>query len=283
MLLMFENELRQIDRKIRKAQQDEIPNLFKRIPLETFGKLLLDIPPRYPHIKAFFPTMPSNEKQDHWTGSHGEMLLGQSLAFMKTMLAGFGASTGKKIETARILDFGCGWGRMLRLCYKYVPVDNLFGVDPWDESINECKNHGVKANLAISDWVPYSLPFEQKFELIFAFSVFTHLSEKTTRIVLETLRKYIQEDGLLVITVRPKEYWHVHNQGASESKMMKVHDGKGYAFIPHERPPVDGDITYGDTSISLEYFEKHISNWKVESVEFNEVDSNQVVFFLKPV
>ena len=283
MLLMFENELRKIDGEIDNVRQVEIPNLFRKIPLETFGKLLLEIPSQYPHIKAFFPIMPSKEIQDHWTGSDGEILLGQSLAFMKTMLADFGAITGKKIETARILDFGCGWGRLIRLCYKYVPIDNIYGVDPWDESIKECKNHGVKANLSISDWVPHSLPFEIKFDLIFAFSVFTHLSERTTRIVMETLRKYIAKDGLLVLTIRSKEYWHLHNQGASESKMMKIHDKKGYAFMPHERPPVEGDITYGDTSISTEYFEKHISNWKVESVEFNEVDSYQVILFLKPV
>ena len=283
MLSMFEKELRKIDGEIKKTPRGEIPELFRKIPLETFGKLLLDIPSQYPHIKAFFPSMSTNEVQDHWTGNHGEILLSQSLAFMKTMLAGFGALTGKKIENARILDFGCGWGRLIRLCYKYIPVDNIFGVDPWDESIKECINHGIKASLAISDWVPRSLPFEQKFDLIFAFSVFTHLSEKTTQIVLETLSKYIAKDGLLVITIRSKEYWHLYNQGASESEMMKVHDKKGYAFMPHERPPVDGDITYGDTSISVDYFEKYISNWKVESVEFNEVDQFQVILFLKPV
>jgi trans-aconitate methyltransferase len=199
------------------------------------------------------------------------------------MLAGFGALTGKKIEDARVLDFGCGWGRLIRLCYKYVPFENIYGVDPWDESIKECKDHGVKANLEISDWVPYSLPFEQKFDLIFAFSVFTHLSEKTTQTVLETLRKYIKKDGLLVVTIRSKEYWHVYNQGALESMLMKVHDEKGYAFMPHQRPPVDGDITYGDTSISIEYFENHFPSWEIESVEFNEVDQFQVVLFLKPV
>jgi SAM-dependent methyltransferase len=283
MLLMFEKELRKINGKIEKTQQAEIPNLFRKIPLETFGKLLLDIPSQYPHIKAFFPTMSSNEVQDHWTGNHGDILLGQSLAFMRTMLAGYGALTGKKIENARVLDFGCGWGRLIRLFYKYVPIDNIYGVDPWDESIKECKNHGVKANLAISDWVPRSLPFELKFDLIFAFSVFTHLSEKTTSIVLDTLSKYIANDGLLIITIRSKEYWHIHNQGASETKMIKIHDKKDYAFMPHELPPVDGDITYGDASISIEYFEKNITGWRVESVEFNEVDQFQVVLFLKPV
>lgn len=57
------------------------------------------------------------------------------------------------------------------------------------QSIEQCEQHNVKANLALSQWVPRSLPFERQFDLIYAFSVFTHLSEKTVHVVLSTLRK----------------------------------------------------------------------------------------------
>ena len=43
------------------------------------------------------------------------------------------------------------------------------------------------------------------FDLIYAFSVFTHLSEKTAHIVLSTLRDHIADTGVLVLTIRPKE------------------------------------------------------------------------------
>jgi 2-polyprenyl-3-methyl-5-hydroxy-6-metoxy-1,4-benzoquinol methylase len=282
MFSLFEDELEKIDAEMALLQSVNIPVMFRKIPLEIFGKLLLDIPSKYPHIKAFFPTMASEEVQKNWTGTHGEVLLSQSLAFVKTMVTGYVSITGKKIENANILDYGCGWGRLIRLLYKFTSVENIYGVDPWDQSIKECEKHEVKANLALSDWVPISLPFARQFDLIFAFSVFTHLSEKTALVVLKTLRKYINDDGLLVISIRPKEYWRIHEKGILAPKMISIHDEKGFAFNPHHRPPINGDVTYGDTSISLAFFDNNVSQWKLEFVEFNSVDPYQVILFLKP-
>jgi len=279
---MFEEELSKIDARIGTAPPIDIPCLFSRIPLDVFGKLLLDVPSQYSHIKALLPSMASEEVQMHWTGAHGDVLLGQSLAFIKTMIAGYAAITGKNIGGASVLDFGCGWGRLIRPLYKFIPFENIYAVDPWDESIKECEKHHIKANLAISELVPRSLPFERQFDLIFSFSVFTHLSEKTANVALQTLRKYIREDGLLVITIRPKEYWHIPDQGALAAQMISTHDKKGFAFNPLSTVPVDGDLTYGDASMSLAYLESHFPQWKIESVECNDVDSHQVILFLRP-
>ncbi len=288
MLLMFDEELAKIDKEMVINSSSYIPQLFRRIPLDIFGKLLLDIPNQYPNIKAYFPSMASENIQKSWTGTHGETLVKRSAAFIKTMVYGYSAITGRGIEHASVLDYGCGWGRLIRLLYKFVPINNIYGVDPWDESIKICKQNGVKGNLAISDYLPRSLPFEQQFDLIFAFSVFTHLSEKTTRIVLDTLRKYISKGGVLVITIRPREYWYVHErfypqQGVMASKMTALHDERGFAFSPDNRPPIDGEITYGDTSMALTYIENNFSQWKIATIECNDTDPYQVILFLKAV
>jgi SAM-dependent methyltransferase len=284
MLSMFEDELKEINAQLETRNSGDIPQLLRNIPLDFFGALLLDIPSHYSHIKAFFPSMPSKEVQEKWTGASGRKLLNQSLAFIKTMTAGYASETDRKIENASILDYGCGWGRLIRLLYKYAPYTNIYGVDPWGESIRVCQQHGVKGNFAVSEYVPQSLPFERQFDLIFAFSVFTHLSEKTARTVLTTLRNYISPDGLLVITIRPKEYWGFHKQGALESEMRKMHEEYGFAFTPHHNlPPINGDITYGDTSMTLAYISRTFPQWKIVSVECNEVDLYQVIVFLKPV
>ncbi len=279
-LELFSSELREIDKKMIVARPSEIPGLFNEIPLDVFGRLLLDIPAGYPHIKGFFPSMASDEVQRNWTGSSGEALLSQSKAFVKSLLFGYISITGKKTEDMIVLDYGCGWGRLIRLLYKFVSFENIYAVDPWDQSIDQCQKHGVKANLAISDWVPKTLPFERKFDLVFAFSVFTHLSEKTAHVVLDTLRKYVTQDGLLVITIWPKEYWNHHPEITGE--MIKLHDERGFAFKPHDLPPIDGDITYGDTSMSLEYIHRHFRKWKLARVDYNSVDPYQVVLFLQP-
>jgi hypothetical protein len=279
---MFETELTKIDTVMASAKPGDIPPLFANIPLDWFGKLLLNVPSKYPNIKAFFPVMASDKIQDSWTGRHGEDLLNQSLSFVKTLIYGYAAITGKKLGDATILDYGCGWGRLIRLLYKFVPIENIYGVDPWDESIKICKKDHVKGNFAISDYVPETLPFKQKFDLIFAFSVFTHLSEKTMTTVLNTLRNYIADDGVLVITIRPQEYWLYHGNGKLADPMLKAHQEKGFAFTPHNRPPINGDITYGDASVSLAYLEQHFPKWKLESVECNDSDAYQIILFLRP-
>ena len=86
-----------------------------------------------------------------------------------------------------------------------------------------------------------------------------------------------------MLTIRPKEYWHIYDGGALAAEMIKIHDENGFAFFPHKRFPVEGDITYGDASISLDYVNKHFSQWKLTMVEYNIIDSYQVILFLKPV
>jgi SAM-dependent methyltransferase len=275
--------LQQINKIIVSTQPSDIPLLFNGISLDMFGELLLDVPSKYPNIKEFFPSMPPDDIQDSWNSTHGTILLPKTLAFIKTLAAGYIELTGKDLKRSVVLDYGCGWGRMIRLLYKYVPHNNIYGVDPWDKSINLCKQYRVKANLAICDYVPHELPFEKKFDLIFSFSVFTHLSEKTTKIVLSTLRRYINANGILVMTIRPKKFWSFHRNGEFKEDTYQMHEQKGFAFIPHRREPINGDITYGDTSISLGYIEENFPQWELVRLIMNRVDPYQTVLFLRPV
>ena len=242
MIFDYDAILRAIDARVSATPPDEIPKLLSPLPLAIWGELLLEVPARYPNLKAFFPSMASEEIQTHWTDNHGTALLGQTIAFVESLVNGYQTMTRRGLEKARVLDFGCGWGRIIRLLYKYVGYENIFAVDPWDEPIALCKQHGVKAHLALSEDVPVVLPFRGPFDLIYAFSVFTHLSEKTTNAVLNTLRRYIADDGVLVITVRPKQYWQVHGDAVAD-RMMAEHDRKGFAFVPSNRTPIDGNIT----------------------------------------
>jgi SAM-dependent methyltransferase/uncharacterized damage-inducible protein DinB len=291
-MLRFRNEgimkqvdrsvLRTIDARLPSTSPAEIPRLLSPLSVQAWGELLLAVAPEYPHLKAFFPSMPSDDVQDSWTGSHGMVLLGQSIAFVNTLVEGYVALTGRGLEEARVLDFGCGWGRLIRLLYKYINYENIYAVDPWDQSIALCREHGIKANLALSDYVPTYLPFEVKFEAIYAFSVFTHLSEKTTHATLKTLRRYIAEDGVLVLTLRPPEYWNFHMNGVYEETMLSQLAQTGFAYTPHNRPPVDGDITFGETSISLDYLAANFRQWTLASHLINSIDPYQVVVFLRP-
>src|SRR5436309_4398200 len=275
----YDAVLSAINSRLSETPPDQIPQLLSPLPLEVWSELLLEIPVKYANLKALFPSMPSEATQIRWSGNHGAMLLSQSIAFVESLVNGYQTLTRRSLERARVLDFGCGWGRIIRLLYKYVGYENIFAVDAWDEPLALCNRHGVKAHLAILEDVPATLPFDGPFDLIYAFSVFTHLSEKTTGAAFDTLRGYIADDGVLLITVRPKQYWQVHGDVVAD-RMMTEHDRKGFAFVPSNRAPIDGDVTFGDTSMSVQYVTANFPRWQVVGEHCNPIDPYQLLLFL---
>jgi hypothetical protein len=161
----------------------------------------------------------------------------------------------------------------------------VFGVDPWDKSIELCKHDGLGANFLQSEYLPESLPVgRRRFELIYAFSVFTHLSDRAARASLATLARYLKDNGLLVITIRPVEYWQhnkeVQKAGVAE-RQIALHREKGFSFLPHERAAVDGDITYGDTSLKTEWLSDNFPQFTIKGVDRSLDDSLQRYVFLQ--
>jgi hypothetical protein len=145
-------------------------------------------------------------------------------------------------------------------------------------------------HLAVSDYLPTKLPVDRTdFDLIYSFSVFTHLSERAARTCLETLRSYISSDGVLVISIRPVEYWNLITPtvdglafNAEEHPDALCHRQNGFAFRPHNLAPIDGDITYGDTSMTLEWLASAATGWKIVSVDRSLNDALQLYVFLQP-
>jgi SAM-dependent methyltransferase len=257
----------------------------QRLSTDELGLLLLSVPNQHPALQALLPRMPEDQVQVNWTGSSGADLLRQSTTFIRTLENGHRRHSSVPLEEAKILDYGCGWGRLLRLMLRFSLPGNLHGIDPWDQSIKICRDTNVLAELALSDYLPKSLPFETvKFDLIYAFSIFTHTSLRATETALAALRDRVSKDGLLAITVRPKEYWEHHNfggDGETRKHLLAEHDQSGFAFLPHNRLPVEGDVTYGDTSMTLAFLEQHARNWCIVGTEWNAADPFQYIVFLK--
>jgi hypothetical protein len=64
--------------------------------------------------------------------------------------------------------------------------------------------------------------------------------------------------------------------------MIRKHDENGFAFVPSNRPPIDGDVTYGDTSMSVDYIAANFPRWRLASEHCNPIDRYQVLLFLRP-
>ena len=206
MLAETEHQLRAAADHLHSHGIDSLPTACASIPLETFGAIQIDRPESAEQLLRFLPTMPSDDVQVLWTGSSGHVLLAQSVAFLRTLVGSLPTRTTRQPADMQLLDFGCGWGRLLRLDCKYVRPSRLWAVDPWDRSIELCREHGVLGNLRVSPWIPRDLDVPGDLDVVQAFSVFTHLPEEVAVIALRTLSRHLVSGGRLLLTIRPIEY-----------------------------------------------------------------------------
>jgi len=262
---------------------DSLPAACCSIPLEVFGAIQIDRPNYALPLLSALPTMPSDDAQRLWTGAAGHVLLAQSTAFVRTLLAYLPRRAGRLGEEATVLDFACGWGRLARLVCKFVRPAHLWGVDAWDRSIDLCREHGVLGNFRTSPWIPRELDVPQDLDLVYAFSIFTHFPEEVAVTALRTLTRHMAPGARLLLSIRPVEYWAVHDftallpKGYSREQTEAEHMRTGYAFAPHNRAPVEGIVTYGDTSMSVDYARRLAAPLELIALEWAPVDSLQLV------
>ena len=173
---------------------------------------------------------------------------------------------------------------MTRLLYYFSNPEAIWAVDPWDLAVNLCREANLAGNIAQSDYLPKDLPApEAAFDVMFAFSVFTHTSRNATDAALGALRKHIAPDGLLVITIRPAEYWVVNPDYAAQAETYQAqHAAEGFAFVPHGRDTVEGEATYGDTSMSLDFIARNYPDWRIAGSDWALADPYQRYVFLTP-
>lgn len=276
---------RKADRLFGSGREAEAFRVLRRLSVEQLGELTHDGARGHPHLQAALPEMPSERVQRDWTGNAGRPLLRQTCDFVRLVEEGYRRFCGRRLAGATILDYGCGWGRIMRLMYRFSDPSRIYGVDPWPSSLEAARASRVRGHLARCDEVPRDLPFPGvTFDLAYAFSVFTHLSERTAAAVLEAIRPRLSAGGLLVLTVRPVGYWKSHAEyppGTDAEVMERRHREEGFAFIPHHREPIDGDVTFGDTSISLDYVRRRWRAWHLAEAVVSRSDPEQVILFLR--
>jgi SAM-dependent methyltransferase len=221
----------------------------------------------YADVAAQLPAVPEPAFQELWNGASGARLATQSLAFYRELKPYLGPDV-------RVLDFGCGWGRMTRFLARDISSDRLFACDPVQGILDECERNNVRATFARSDPNADRLPFDESFDLVFAFSVFTHLSEPAHERALRALHAGIKPGGTLILTVRPPGH-------------LGEPPGTPYHFVAHPPDPRHfqwdgGEMHYGDAVITLEYVrERWAPRFELVQAKLLVCDLAQVVLVLR--
>lgn len=130
-----------------------------------------------------------------------EEYLSIGLEHTHNMLRIMQESAVKINKGSRILDFGCGAGRMMRHLNNLVDDCEIWGTDINSTQIIWAKQHlGSPLRFVTTTTIPH-LPFEDAyFDFIYCGSLFTHIEELADTWLCE-VRRILKPGGFLYITI----------------------------------------------------------------------------------
>jgi SAM-dependent methyltransferase len=222
----------------------------------------------FPSLRGYLPAMPPEAMQLQFTGASGESTLLEAYQFYRMVSA-----ASPRGRTSVAMDFGCGWGRITRFFIKDYPRSRLIGVDPQESAVETCRSSNRWAEFHQIGLAP---PIDRPgatLDLIFAFSVFSHLTEEIHLQWLGEFARLLRPGGTLVVTTRKRSFIPDCARIRAEETRNPVNTGAFVAFLDTEKylamydageycnDPVGGGPnlpteTYGETCIPLAYAQK---------------------------
>jgi ubiquinone/menaquinone biosynthesis C-methylase UbiE len=105
------------------------------------------------------------------------------------------------MESPSVLDFGCGCGRMVRFLKNYSASSAIHACEVNPDQVDWCRDNLDHVQTSQCNALP-PLPYQdQMFDLIYALSVFTHLSEEHATQWLSEMKRVLKPDGILIVTI----------------------------------------------------------------------------------
>ncbi|WP_386260645.1 methyltransferase domain-containing protein [Sulfitobacter aestuariivivens] len=146
----------------------------------------------------------------------------------------------------RVLDYACGYGRVLRWLLAAFPQSKVIGVDVDARAVASAQRI-LSADTRVLD-TALTEPLDAPFDLIWVGSLFTHLNEAEALRVLRYLRDHLLPGGMAVITthgdlVEGRLRTRERNYSLSEKNIARLidsYDETDYGFAPY-----DGHESYG--------------------------------------
>jgi hypothetical protein len=118
----------------------------------------------------------------------------------------------------RILDFGGGWGRILRFLLRDIPAERLVLADCLTDAIDRANSLHPPYRV-VKNGVAPPFPFHRaSVGSCYAYSVFSHLGEKAARNWMTHLGEVLVDGGKLFITTRGPS--HIENVRSAQSQRL---------------------------------------------------------------
>jgi len=162
-----------------------------------------------------------------------------------------------------ILEFGCGTGRLTQYLGTLAPQAAVSGCDVSSEAVAQCRRRCPRGQFLVNRWAPPLAFADAHFDLIYSYSVFTHLSEANHLAWLQELARLLRPGGMMLHTVHSPLYvsrtayfspWSLEKYEGLGSLEAFLASGEGYGYVI-DHPDVP---EYGHTLITRDYV---MANW----------------------
>jgi SAM-dependent methyltransferase len=232
---------------------------------------------------------PNDAMHRHAKIAHGddalEMYLLSAAHALRAVL--LGSIAAQKSLPRTILDFGAGYGRVLRMFRAAFPEAEVTACDIDRDGVDYCaETFGARPVYATDD--PDELEIEGRFDLIWCGSVFTHHSaERWEKLFDLMIERLLTPDGLLVFSSHGRRVQRLLEQegldlgltAKGNKKLLAAYRRKGFAY---EAYPVghEGFSSYGVSLSSPQWvFQRLAQRSVVDHTSFFEsICWNQDVF-----
>lgn len=139
-------------------------------------------------------------------------------------------------DVERWLDFGCGYGRVIRFLVERVPRDRVWAGDVIREGVDFCSSEfGVHPLYSRPDLDALEL---EPFDFVYAISVLSHLNERNSRALLRLLGDALRPNGIAMFTThgrRSLENPALYGDefGERREEIARAVAARGMTFIPY--------------------------------------------------
>ena len=156
-------------------------------------------------IRAVVPSFPPDDVQRRFAGTAGDDTMIDAFSFyslVKSLVAQHAMTPPESI-----LEFGCGWGRIIRFFLKDVEPSRLWGIDCMPQAIELCASTNPYARFELVDpFPPAPVVPDGSFDVVYSYSVFSHLSEDAHMQWLREFTRILKPGGILIATTRPRDF-----------------------------------------------------------------------------
>ncbi len=287
LLYNYAEVMQRIEDRIAKSTTPiDFPSLFNEIDDGEFAYLCRKDFNGFPKTLQLLPDWAPIEIRQNSTGAftlHEHIL--DAVLFWRMVKATYRELNGAPLSSARVLDYGAGWGRVTRLLAKDVSKDRLFASEPnpvFQDLFETCR---LPAKLIRTDWESRQDLGVDNIDLLISYSILTHSSEELTHNILDRWAETLKPGGIAAFTIRPGVFLK-----GSETEMAVFTEVERKGLIDRYKrgefiyTPYPGDKHWGVTIIPQAYLEKAIKGrFEYVTSRYQFQTWNQLLVFIRRV